>query len=137
MKSSRLFALLAGVGLIAALGCGHKKGPAPSGTTPAVASAATGGQQVFEQNCAKCHNAAGIAAPPPDEGKGGPGGKGGRRRGPDLSHVGSDAEHSVDWLAQHVRDPKAHKPDSRMPSFENKLTPEQIKSVAEFLAGMK
>src|SRR5579863_3704490 len=54
---------------------------------------------------------------PPGGGPGGrgPGGPGGRA--PDLGKVGDDAEHTVEWLAAFVRDPKSQKADARMPAF--------------------
>jgi mono/diheme cytochrome c family protein len=69
---------------------------------------------------------------------GGPGGDrpGGWGKGPDLSHVG--AEHNADWIAEHVRDPQSHKPQSRMPKFpEAKINDADLKSLADYLAGLK
>ena len=43
----------------------------------------------------------------------------------------------ADWIAEHIKNPKAHKPQSKMPEFESKLKPEEIRSLAEFLAGLK
>jgi mono/diheme cytochrome c family protein len=119
--------------LTAALGCSKKAAAPPAA---AAATATSGGQQIFDQNCAKCHSTSESAAqaePPPGEG----GKMGGRRRGPNLSHVGADQAHTPDWIATHIRDPKAHKPDSRMPSFESKLQPAEIQSIADYLAGLK
>jgi cbb3-type cytochrome oxidase cytochrome c subunit len=58
-------------------------------------------------------------------------------RGPDLSHVGADPTHTSDWLIEHIRNPKAHKPDSRMPAFEGKISDEDLKAIAEYLASLK
>jgi cbb3-type cytochrome oxidase cytochrome c subunit len=61
----------------------------------------------------------------------------GRNKGPDLGHVGGDAEHSVDWLMEHIRKPKAHKPNSRMPPYEGKISDDDLRAVAEYLASLK
>jgi mono/diheme cytochrome c family protein len=129
MRTRRLVLGLLGSGLIGlAVGCDQNGKPSnsgPSSAPPAVAEAAapTDGKGVFEHSCAKCHSVTG--------------GSGGRMKGPDLSHVGGQADHDAAWIAEHVRNPKSHKPGSRMPAFEGKLTPEQIKNVSEFLAAKK
>jgi mono/diheme cytochrome c family protein len=100
--------------------------PAPSAPTQvAVVSDRSGnGQAIFEAQCIRCHRSGG----------GGPGrGRGGR--GPDLSRIG--AKHPVDWLQEHIRDPRSHNPNSRMPGFEEKLSQEELRSVAEYLASLK
>ncbi len=61
----------------------------------------------------------------------------GRNRGPDLGKVGQDPAHTLDWLMEHIRNPKAHKPDSRMPPFEGKIKEEDLRAVAEYLASLK
>lgn len=58
-------------------------------------------------------------------------------RGPDLSHVGADPIHTTDWLIEHIRNPKTHKPDSRMPPFDGKISAEDLKVLAEYLASLK
>ncbi len=131
MQTRRLLTGLLGLGLIGlALGCDQNSKSSNAGSSatppPTVASAQTptDGKGVFDQYCAKCHS-------------GGGGGPGAKMKGPDLSHVGSEAGHDAAWIAEHVRNPKAHKPNSRMPAFEGKLTPEQIKNVSDYLAAMK
>ena len=112
------------------------------------------GKRVFAANCARCHSmgggssagagSAGGAANPADapqpgrpEGGGAPGGMGGGMgRGPDLAHAGSDPNHTVDWLMAYIRDPKSKKPNSRMPPM-NRLSDEDIRAVAEYLASLK
>jgi mono/diheme cytochrome c family protein len=105
------------------------------------------------QNCFRCHSIGDIGAPmaggppgmgggPPMPGKlpgpGFPGGKMGSARGPDLAHVGKDPEHTVDWLMAHIRNPKTHKPDSRMPAFpESKINDEDLRHLAGYLASLK
>jgi cytochrome c553 len=74
----------------------------------------------------------------PPGGSGPPGG--GRRmggRGPDLGMVGKDPEHTVAWLMEHIRNPKVHKPDSRMPAFEGKIKDDDLRALAEYLASLK
>jgi mono/diheme cytochrome c family protein len=128
---------------------GKKSGPIADNTPrrmSSVASGATGGEvdrlaagrRVFEANdCARCHAVGGGPA-----GAGSPDGvprmgRGGRNRGPDLAHVGQDPAHTVAWLMEHVRDPKSHKPESRMPSFEGKISEDDLRALAEYLASLK
>ena len=60
------------------------------------------------------------------------------RRPPDLSKVGADPEHTVEWLMAHVRNPKTHKPESTMPPYdENKINDNDLRALAEFLASLK
>jgi len=75
---------------------------------------------------------------PPGGGPGGrgPGGPGGRA--PDLGKVGDDAEHTVEWLAAFVRDPKSQKADARMPAFgAEKINDADLQALAEYLASLK
>ena len=81
------------------------------------------GNAVFDKNCLGCHAAS--ASP----------GGGPKRKGPNLAKVG--AERNVEWLSDHVKDPKTHKPGSGMPEFASKLSPDEIKNVSEFMAGLK
>ena len=80
------------------------------------------GNAIFDKNCLNCHSM--MAGP------GGP-----KLKGPNLSKVG--AEHTVDWLAEHVKNPKSHKPGSMMPEFASKLSEDDIKIVAEFMSKLK
>lgn len=103
-----------------------KKGSPPAKPVAAANGNVDTGHQLFDQHCAKCHAL------------GGAGGSGkGRSKGPDLSKAGADAAHTPDWIAEHIRDPKAHKPDSKMPAFDGKLQPDEIKSIAAYLATLK
>ena len=123
----RLAARLVGLGLFAAaLGCGQSSSSPPpaKAPAPAVAATPTDGKGLFAAHCAKCH----AAGDTPRTGKG---------KGPDLSHVGAEPEHTAEWIAEHIRNPKGHKPSSKMPEFETKLKPEEIKSVAAFLKSLK
>ena len=121
----RIAARLVGLGLFAAaLGCGQSSSSPPPAKAPAVAATPTDGKGLFAAHCAKCH----AAGDTPRTGKG---------KGPDLSHVGAEPEHTAEWIAAHVRDPKIHEPSSKMPAFESKLKPEEIKSIADYLSTLK
>jgi mono/diheme cytochrome c family protein len=106
---------LAATALLAlALGCGKTKPAAQAGSPETVENDYTpagpaDGRQVFEQNCG----------------------------GPDLSKVAADPEHTAEWLAEHVRDPRSHRPDSRMPRFGGKLSDDEIRAVAGYMTGLK
>jgi mono/diheme cytochrome c family protein len=122
--------------------------PAPGGSDQASA-----GKKLFDANCMKCHSVS--AAPSGGPGPGGPGpggprpggpggpggpgpgGPGGGGKGPSLAKVGADPTHTRDWLADHVRDPQKHKPNSRMPKFAEKLKDEDILTLADYLASLK
>lgn len=149
VQRQRSVAWVIAAGLVICLvGCRQKGGEqssAPSGTpaggaTPQEQFAA--GRKVFDANgCARCHTVGGGAPGVEVPGEGGPdgpvpgGGMKGRARGPDLATVGRD--HTVDWLGEHVRDPRSHKPDSRMPPFGGKLKPDDLRALAEYLASLK
>lgn len=92
-------------------------GSQPGGDCPPVG----GVKGLFEAQCGKCHTLGETAGRKP--------------KGPDLTHCGR--EHNAGWIADHIRNPKDHKPTSTMPGFAGKLTDEQIQSLAEYLAGMK
>ncbi len=133
--SSRLSAVLLGLLVTAVVvGCGGSGGSSSGGSQgpPEVAGGPGGpggsGNAVYDQNCAKCHP---LGAAP----GGGPKGK--RGGAPDLSKVGADPAHTPEWIAEYVKNPKAQKPDAKMPAFGEKLSPEQIKDVSEFLANKK
>ena len=52
--------------------------------------------------------------------------------------MGADPEHTVEWLTTHIRNPKTHKPESRMPAYdENRINNEDLQALAEFLASLK
>jgi mono/diheme cytochrome c family protein len=112
--------------LVIGLGC-KKKTPAVDPAPPTQNASA---RTLFENNCARCHAIPGSTLPAD-------GGKGRGNKGPDLSREGADSAHTVDWISAHIRNPKAHKAESRMPSFEGKLQPAEIQALAEFLAAMK
>jgi mono/diheme cytochrome c family protein len=101
------------------------KGPAGGDSQPSHA-----GRAIYDSNgCARCHSL-GTAA---GSGSGPMGGK----RKMDLSRVGAAPNHTVDWISEHIRDPKSHKPESRMPAYANKIQAQDLRSLAEYLASLK
>jgi cytochrome c1 len=54
-----------------------------------------------------------------------------------LSHVGADPKDTIEWLTAFIKDPKAAKPQSRMPGFAGKFSEADLESLAEFLASLK
>jgi len=104
------------------------------------------GRKVFNANgCAKCHTVGKTSGSqmaggqPGGQAPGGfgPGGRGGMQKGPDLGKVGADPMHTSQWLADHVRNPKAHKAQSRMPSYAGKIKEEDLLALADYLASLK
>ena len=89
--------------------------------------AATGPKGLFEQHCASCHAQAGEP--------GGP--KAGASKGPNLAGIGAKPNRTPEWLADYIRDPKNRRADAKMPKFEGKLSEVDIRSLADYLAGMK
>ncbi|MDH7569765.1 MAG: c-type cytochrome, partial [Armatimonadota bacterium] len=74
--------------------------PAP---TPGTVEGAHPGKGIYDANgCSRCHML---------DGKGG-------TEGPDLSKIGANPEHTVEWLMEQIKNPKVHNPDSKMPAFE-------------------
>ena len=152
------------VGSLALAGCAKKDDPAPTppaggptggpgGAPQNVAALLPGGEEfaaakkLYAANdCAKCHKLGATGGGPGGPGmppgpppgappKGPPGGMG---RGPDLTHVGASAEHTEQWLADHIRDAKSHKPMSRMPPFgPDKINDADLMTLAEYLASQK
>jgi hypothetical protein len=86
---------------------------------------ASAGKKIYDgQDCSRCHALGG----------GGGGFKGGGR-GPSLAGVGS--KHNAQWLTEHVRNPKSHRANSRMPSYEEKMSPDELRSIGEYLASLR
>lgn len=131
--------------LVLAAGCKKKApspgpepmpGPQPAGPGPTIdpSDPHAAAKTTFQQRCVRCHQSGGgVAGGPP---AGGPPGRG-MGRGPDLSKVAANPEHTRDWLAAHIRDPQAHKPESRMPKFAGQLSDDEIGKLADYLAGLK
>jgi mono/diheme cytochrome c family protein len=116
--------------IVALAGCGKKsaadngKGP-PESPDPTASTGPAEPKEMFARHCAKCHPSGGAIDGGPRKGM----------KGPDLSRIGG--EHDAEWIAEHIRNPHAHKSDSRMPPFDNKLKPEEIRALSEHLAAMK
>jgi mono/diheme cytochrome c family protein len=115
--------------LLIVAGCGKDDGKAPPPAAPPGAPGGPGagtapdGKVVFAASgCAKCHA---VNEP------------GRRRKGPDLGKVGADPAHTAQWLTEYVKNPKTHKPDSKMPRFEGKIGEPELRSLGEYLAGLK
>ncbi len=88
---------------------------------PLVVSAAAPkpGEALFRTaGCPACHKIGGI----------------GGVVGPDLTLVG--ARRDRQWIADQLRDPKSHNPNSIMPSFA-RLPAKDIADLADYLAGLK
>lgn len=64
------------------------------------------------------------------------GGRGGSK-GPELTHVGAEAEHTASWLVAHVKNPKTHTPGSRMPAFAGKISDKDLLALGAYLASLK
>jgi cytochrome c551 len=88
---------------------------------------ASGPQGIYDQNCARCHARAGQPGGPSRGGS----------TGPSLEKIGQ--EHNAEWLADFIRDPRSKRPDAHkiMPVFGGKLSEEQIKELAAWLAAKK
>jgi nitric oxide reductase subunit C len=74
---------------------------------------------VLGRYCANCHVVDGA----------------GGTEGPDLTHAG--AKRDAMWLQQWIADPEAVDPDAQMPSFGDRLTPDELTAVSNYLAARK
>jgi mono/diheme cytochrome c family protein len=107
------------------------------------------GKKVYADNkCANCHKlgdtggggggmmAGGLLAPAP--GATGTPVAGGPMAAPDLTKVGAMPERTRQWLTEHIRDAKKHKPQSRMPAFPtDKISDADLDKLVEYLASRK
>jgi mono/diheme cytochrome c family protein len=85
-------------------------------------------EALYQYHCAKCHARAGEPGGPTMGGS----------KGPDLTHIGSATGMNVEWFTDYIRNPKSRRPDARlMPAFGDKMTDEQIRSLAAWLAAKK
>ncbi len=124
LKSGWLFAaLLFTLSLIVAAGCskngnGNASGDGGKEDTALISA----GKAIYASNgCAKCHAI---------------GGQGGQK-GPDLSKVGAEKEHTSSWLMAYVKNPKSQNPNSRMPSFDNRINNNDLVTLGAYLASLK
>jgi len=131
--------------------------PGGGGGQQSIAALLPGGEQYAaakkvyaDNNCARCHKLGDTGGGPGGGMKGGPPGgppsgektkggpPGGSGRGPELTKVGADPEHTTQWIADHIRGPKAHKPRSRMPAFgADKINDADLHALADYLASLK
>ncbi len=91
------------------------RGEAP----PAIDPQAGHADVLVNRNCLGCHRIDGI----------------GGKEGPDLSTVGR--KYDADSIARRINNPVDVKPDAEMPAFGGKLTPEDMRAIAAWLAARK
>jgi cytochrome c oxidase subunit 2 len=124
-RTKEAIALLLGLYLLGAFalaGCNKTSADAP---TAGVSDQREAGKRIFSANrCANCHTVDDASAAP-------------GRKGPNLAKVGADPAHTREWLADHVRDPQKHKPQSRMPKFAGKIKEEDLQALADYLSSLK
>jgi mono/diheme cytochrome c family protein len=41
------------------------------------------------------------------------------------------------WIADHIKNPRSHNPNSRMPAFGNRIAAGDIDAIAAYLASLK
>ena len=92
---------------------------AGGGTPPPLAGETQTATLVFGRHCANCHVI---------EGEGG-------NTGPDLTRAGEKRDAA--WLREWIADPEAIEPTADMPAFGDRLTPEELTTIANFLAARK
>lgn len=99
-----------------------KKSKKPPVKKESTATLIADGKKVYAANgCANCHSLAG---------------KGGKT-GPDLTKVGADAKHTSKWLEEAIVNPKAHNPNSIMPSYEETIKGKNLKALVAYLGSLK
>lgn len=88
-------------------------------STATLTKQATHGEELFKSlGCSACHMIGGI----------------GGHIGPDLTKVGSRRD--KEWIAEQIKDPKSHIPDSIMPVF-SALPGKDIEDLSDYLSGLK
>jgi len=137
---STLFVL--SVFLIIAAGCrkGQETGTSPGAPTSA-AFGGTGEALMASNGCGRCHRSGGGGqgggmGQTPGGGRPGAFGRGGGG-GPDITHEGSNPQHTAQWIADHIKNPTSHTPGSRMPRFAEKMSDADIQTLANYLASLK
>ncbi|HEX5069639.1 MAG TPA: cytochrome b N-terminal domain-containing protein [Vicinamibacterales bacterium] len=90
-----------------------------SGPPPALDEGTRRVYTEFARHCVSCHMVDGA----------------GGKDGPDLSHAGLKLTAAT--IEQRIIDPKSVKPDSDMPAFGDKITPEDIRAIANWLASRR
>jgi ubiquinol-cytochrome c reductase cytochrome b subunit len=92
---------------------------AGAGSPPSLTGDARTATLVFGRYCANCHMI---------DGEGGD-------QGPDLTRAGK--ERDVKWLHEWITDPEAMDALANMPAFGDRLTPEELTAITNFLAARK
>jgi mono/diheme cytochrome c family protein len=130
LQRSLLLCLGLALAALTTLGCKSKSettpAPAPSG-----AASDSGGKpnkddgpfaagiKVFNDTCFKCHAL----------GPSGPGKK--------INLAALDANKDAAWIKEHVRNPKTHNPNSKMPAFAaDQVSDENLKTLAEYIVSL-
>jgi nitric oxide reductase subunit C len=85
-----------------------------------LAYAQSGAPEAYDKKCKLCHSIKGEGGKQAD--KGGP-----------LDGVGG--KHDRAWFEKYLQDPKAVKPDTKMPKF--KYTDEELKALVDYLLSLK
>ena len=88
-------------------------------TPPTLEGEARVATYVLGRYCANCHMIDGV----------------GGHEGPDLTRAG--AERDAKWIHEWITDPEAVDPTAAMPSFGDRLTPEELMAVTNYLAARK
>lgn len=88
---------------------------------PVVTPTARVASDVFGTRCITCHTMNGD----------------GGREGPDLTHAAKKRDHDEAWFARWISDPSRVDPTADMPAFEGKLTEDQLRAIAAWLAAKK
>jgi ubiquinol-cytochrome c reductase cytochrome b subunit len=88
-------------------------------TPPAVGADVHAASMIYGRFCANCHTI---------DGEGG-------KEGPDLTRAGEKRD--ATWLQEWISDPEAVDPAAMMPGFGDRLTPEELTSIVNYLAARK
>lgn len=117
-SAARLASVLAAAGAVALFaGCGDDSSSSSGGESEGsggngTLAAATTGEQIFDQaGCKSCHTLAAADA--------------GAKMAPNLDKVKPDAATVTEYVTNG---------EGSMPSFKDRLTPEQIKAVSDYVA---
>ncbi|MCL4535592.1 MAG: c-type cytochrome [Bacteroidetes bacterium] len=90
---------------------------ATGGPSRTLTAAEQAGKRLYQaQNCAACHSLSGV----------------GGTTGPDLA--GITKGHTLDEISAYIVNPKAANPASIMPAYGEKLSADEIRQIAQFLA---
>lgn len=59
-------------------------------------------------------------------------------KGPNLAKIAADPKHTKSWISEHIRNPKSHNEDSKMPKFDSgKMKDAELKTLVDYLASLK